>query len=57
MSIRIWNKADREYIEKILDEMEKDKDFCFEIEVDENRKNGVIGIVTITARQVEQCDF
>lgn len=57
MSIRIYNKANRQYIENLLDEMEKDKDFCFEIDVNENRQNGIITNITITARQVEQCNF
>lgn len=57
MSVRIYNKADRKYIENLLDEMEKDNDFCFEIDVGENRKNGVITYLSITARQVEQCNF
>lgn len=57
MSIRIYNKANRQYIENLLDEMEKDKDFCFEIDVNENRQNGIITNITMTARQVEQCNF
>lgn len=57
MSVRIYNKANREYIEKLLDEMEQDRDFCFEIEVNENRQNGIIGNLIITARQVEECNF
>lgn len=55
--IRIYNKADRKYIENLLDEMEKDNDFCFQIEVNEHRQNGIIGNLTITARQVENCNF
>ena len=57
MSIRVWEKANRDYIEKLLDEMQDDNDFTFEINVDETRKNATITMVTITARQVEQCEF
>lgn len=57
MSIRIYNKANRQYIENLLDEMEKDNDFCFEIDVNENRQNGIITNITMTAKQVEQCNF
>lgn len=57
MSIKIYNKANRKYIENLLDEMEQDNDFCFEIEVSENRQNGIITNITITSRQVEQCNF
>lgn len=57
MSIRMLDKADRKYIENLLDEMEKNNDFCFEINVVENRKNGVITYLSITARPVEQCNF
>lgn len=57
MSIRILNKADRKYIENLLDEMEKDNNFCFEIDVDENRKNGTIAYLTITAKQIEPLNF
>ena len=57
MSIRVWEKANRNYIEKLLDEMQDDSDFSFEINVDETRKNGTITMITITARQIEPCNF
>jgi len=55
--IRILNRADEEYIYNLLDEMEQDEDFCFEIDVNENRQNGVIGNIIITARRIEECGF
>ena len=55
--IRIYNKANRKYIEELLNEMENDENFCFELQVDENRQNGVIGNMTLTARRIEECNF
>ena len=55
--IRIYNKANREYIENLLNEMDEDRDFYFELQVDENRQNGVIGNMTLTARRIEECNF
>lgn len=55
--MRIYNKADRKYIENLLDEMERDENFVFELQVDENRQNGIIGNMTLTARRIEECNF
>lgn len=57
MSIRVYDKADREYIKKLLDELEDDRNYCFDIEIDETRVNGTITNLHIQAKQVDQCSF
>lgn len=57
MSIKIYNKANRRYIENLLDEMEQDNVFCFEIEVRERRENGIIEYLSIKAIKTEECCF
>ena len=49
--------TDLEYIKKLLTEMEVDKNTCYEIVMDEIRKNSEIKEINILARQVNNMDF
>lgn len=49
MSIRMYNRTNREYIKQLLDELEIDKDYIFSIEIEETRANGVIKNLNIKA--------
>lgn len=57
MSIRVFEKSSKQYIYRLIEEMETDTDYCFDIEVKENRNNGVIQELTITAKQFENIGF
>ena len=54
--IRMYNK-DIDYIKELLTEMEKDTNYCYEINVDEYRQNGLIQNITINARKLDEVCF
>lgn len=49
--------TDSEYIKKLLTEMELDKNICYEIVIDESRRNSEIKEINILARQVDSINF
>lgn len=54
--IRMYNK-DEDYIRELLTEMEKDANYCYEINVDEYRQNGLIQNITINTRKLDEVCF
>ena len=55
--IRIFKNANREYIEKLLDEMEEDNDNTYEFQIKEERENANITMLNIHVRKIEECCF
>lgn len=55
--LRVYRNANKEYINKLLTEMEEDRDNTYEINISEHRENTEILSLTISARQIESCNF
>lgn len=55
--MRVFKNADTKYIEKLLTEMETDKDNTYEIDIAEYRENAEIETITINARRIKDCNF
>lgn len=55
--LRVYRNANKEYINKLLTEMEVDKDNTYEINISEHRENTEILSITISASMIENCNF
>ena len=55
--LNVYRNAEPNYIKKLLKEMETNNEITYKLDIKEERINGEISFIQITADEVQDCGF